>query len=98
MDEEKLHEAIVRTEARAKSNSHRIERLELQTAALQRIATAVEVLASEQKNLTEELTAVGKKVNDLERLPVRRLEAFIGYFLTALASLLAGLLISAWTG
>ena len=94
MNGEQLHETVVRTEARAKSNSHRIERLEAQTAALQRIAAAVEVLACEQKNMTEELTAVGKKVNALEHLPTKRFEAIVGYFMTALASLLAGLLLS----
>ena len=94
MNGEQMQETLVRTEARAKSNSHRIERLEAQTAALQRIAAAVEVLACEQKNMTEELTAVGKKVNALERLPMRRAEAFIGYFMTAIASLLAGVLMS----
>ena len=98
MDDETLREAVVRTAERAKSNSHRIERLESETAALQRIAAAVEVLAGEQRNMSEQLASVARKVNELERLPVKRLEAFLGYFLTALASLLAGLLLSALAG
>ena len=98
MEEEKLYETVVRTAERAKSNSHRIERLEAETAALQRIATAVEILAGEQKSMNEQLTEVGKKVSDLEKLPLRRLDSFVGYFLTALASLLAGLLLSWLSG
>ena len=35
------------TEARAKSNSHRIDRLERETEALTRLAISVEVLAGE---------------------------------------------------
>lgn len=98
MQDEKLIEAIVRTEDRAKSNSHRIERLESETTALHRIATAVEVLAGEQKNMSEQLASVAGKVNDLERLPLKRFEAFIGYLLTALASLIAGILFAHLTG
>ena len=46
MQDEKLIEAIVRTEDRAKSNSHRIERLESETTALHRIAPELNVLES----------------------------------------------------
>lgn len=97
-EEMPLYARVVRTEARAKSNSHRIERLEGETASLARIASAVEILANEQKNMSAQLAEVGKKVNELEHLPLRRLEQFVGYFLTALASLLAGMVISAFTG
>lgn len=94
MDGEQLRETVVRTAERAKSNSHRLERLEAETAALQRLATAVEVLAGEQRNISEQLASVARKVNELEHLPAKRFEAFLGYLLTALASLLAGLLVS----
>ena len=97
MDEELYHETAIRTEARAKSNSHRIERLEAETAALSRIAAAVEVLAGEQKMMREELSEMGKKVSDLEHLPVKRFETFLGYLLTSLASLLAGILVTYFT-
>jgi len=98
MEHEVIVQAIVRTEDRAKSNSHRIERLEAETTALHRIATAVEVLAGEQKNMSMQLREVAGKVNALERLPLKRFEAFVGYFLTAIASLVAGILISYLTG
>ena len=98
MENDLLQETVVRTEARAKSNSHRIERLEAETAAISRIATAVELIAHEQKEMNEKLTAVGEKVNALEHEPLRRVREVVGYFLTALASLLAGLIFSWMTG
>ena len=98
MNSDLLQETVVRTEARAKSNSHRIERLEAETAAISRIATAVELLAHAQKDMNEKLNAVGEKVNAMEREPLRRVRETVGYFLTAFASLLAGLLFSWMTG
>ena len=98
MENDLLKETVVRTEARAKSNSHRIERLEAETAAISRIATAVELIAHAQKEMTEKLSAVGEKVSTLEREPLRRVRELLGYFLAALASLLAGILLPFLTG
>ena len=98
MENDLLKETVVRTEARAKSNSHRIERLEAETAAISRIATAVELIAHAQKEMNEKLSAVGEKVSALEREPLRRVRELLGYFLAALASLLAGILLTFLTG
>lgn len=97
VEDEKLAESLARIEERGKANTRRIERLERETEALTRIATAVEVLANEQKNMSEELSRVAEKVSEIEHLPVKRVEAFLGYVLTALASLVAGLLLSYFT-
>jgi hypothetical protein len=94
MENDLLKDTVVRTEARAKSNSHRIERLEAETAAISRIATAVELIAHAQKEMNEKLSAVGEKVSALEREPLRRVRELLGYFLAALASLLAGILLT----
>ena len=77
VEDEKLAESLARIEERGKANTRRIERLERETEALTRIATAVEVLANEQKNMSEELSRVAEKVSEIERLPVKRVEAFI---------------------
>ena len=98
MENDLLKETVVRTEARAKSNSHRIERLEAETAAISRSATAVELIAHAQKEMNEKLSAVGEKVSTLEREPLRRVRELLGYFLAALASLLAGILLPFLTG
>ncbi|MBO5269206.1 MAG: hypothetical protein J6B77_00365, partial [Clostridia bacterium] len=63
MEDEKLAESLARIEERGKANTRRIERLERETEALTRIATAVEVLANEQKNMSEELSRVAEKVS-----------------------------------
>jgi hypothetical protein len=98
MENDLLKDTVVRTEARAKSNSHPIERLEAETAAISRIATAVELIAHAQKEMNEKLSAVGEKVSALEREPLRRVRELLGYFLAALASLLAGILLTFLTG
>ncbi|MBE6544010.1 MAG: hypothetical protein E7675_06375 [Ruminococcaceae bacterium] len=71
------------TEARAKSNSHRLDRLEKQSEALNRLAISVEVLAGEQKNLIEKIGSVDKKVGELEKLPKERWNSLIGYIISS---------------
>jgi predicted TIM-barrel fold metal-dependent hydrolase len=55
-------------------------------------------MAEAASKYPEKLTAVGEKVNAMEREPLRRMRETVGYFLTALSSLLAGLLLSWMTG
>ena len=71
------------TEARAKSKSHRLDRLEKQSEALNRLAISVEVLAGEQKNLIEKIGSVDKKVGELEKLPKERWNSLIGYIISS---------------
>ena len=74
------------TEARAKSNSHRIDRLERETEALTRLAISVEVLAGEQKNLIEKIGSVDKKVGELEKIPRDKWNSLVGYILSSAAT------------
>ena len=46
---------LTETEHRAKSNTRRVEKLELQTEAIQSLATSVEVMVKEQGHQTEAL-------------------------------------------
>ena len=78
--------AISEVEARAKSNSHRIDRLERDCEALNRLAISVEVLAGEQKNMIEKISSVDEKVGELEKIPAKRWDALVGYVLSAMAS------------
>jgi predicted nucleic acid-binding Zn-ribbon protein len=84
---------ISEIEARAKSNSHRIDRLEKDSEALNRLAISVEVLAGEQKNLIEKIGSVDKKVGELERVPRDRWNNTVGYILSsACASIITALI------
>ena len=86
MSTENIIVRVSEAEARTKSNSHRIDRLERESEALNRLAVSVEVLAGEQKNLIEKIGSVDKKVSELEKVPRDRWNALIGYILSSAAS------------
>lgn len=75
---------LAEVDQRAKSNAHRLEKLEQQTDALNSLASSVEVMANEQKHQTEAIldikmnvTALGGKVETLERKPGKRWESIV---------------------
>ena len=51
MTEQELSVKLAETEQRARSNMHRIEKLEQQQKDLNKLVTAVEVLASREKSV-----------------------------------------------
>lgn len=80
--ENDIHERVVKVEERCKSNTHRIDDLEKDrkelNAALNRMASAVEVLATQQKIQSDESKKMGNKVDaidlkvtDLELAPAK---------------------------
>lgn len=82
---------------RAKSNTHRLDKLEKSNEAINRLATAVEVMAKEQSHQTQAMadikTDVSKldtKVEALEQKPAKRWEALVGAIIAALVALAVG--------
>lgn len=59
-------------ENRAKSNTQRLDRLEENTTVLNRLATAVEVMAMKQENLGESVDKLTIKVEALETEPAKK--------------------------
>lgn len=57
---------IAELDQRSKSNTRRVEKLELQTEAVQSLATSVEVLVREQLHQTEAMERIEKNVNKLD--------------------------------
>ena len=75
---------LTETEQRAKSNTRRVEKLELQTEAIQRLATSVEVMVKEQGHQTEAINCIqtdvkklDEKVEVLEHRPAKRWESIV---------------------
>jgi len=60
------------TEARSKSNTKRIDELSGQIDAVNRLATAVEVMATKQENLGESVDRLTGKVEALEAEPGKK--------------------------
>lgn len=77
---------LTETEDRSKSNSHRIDKLEKNFEALNRLASSVEVLANEQKNMYKKIDSIDAKVTDLEKIPSKHWNNAIGYILASVIS------------
>lgn len=65
MTGEEMAVKLAETEARSKSNTHRLDHLEKSTEAINRLATSVEVMAKEQKHQTEAIKEVKTDLSDL---------------------------------
>lgn len=59
-------------EARAKSNTHRLDKLEASTEAISRLAASMEVMAEKQARVADTVDKLDGKVTALEQKPVRR--------------------------
>ena len=71
MDQE--HEKrLADVENLAKSNRHRLDKLEEDTIVLNRLATAVEVMATKQDTMSESVDRLAGKVEALEAEPGKR--------------------------
>ncbi len=95
MSTEGLSIKITEIESRSKSNSRRLDEVEREQAAIMKLATAVEVLANEQKHQTIATdairTQVGKldaKVESLEGIPAKRWETIMGVIVAGLVGFL----------
>jgi len=100
MNTEELSSRLVEVEQRAKSNTHRLDDLEGQVDTLNRLTTAVEVMAAEQKHQGEtmseiktDVNALGQKVDVMEKKPAKRWEGIVDKAIWAvLAAVIAFLL------
>ena len=95
---------LAETEARSKSNTHRLDALEGQIDAVNRLATAVEVMATEQKHQTEtikeikaDVTSLDGKVEAIEQKPARKWEGLAEKVLWALVAAAITFILS-WIG
>lgn len=84
MTDEEIVMKMAETDHRAKSNTRRIEKLELQTEALEKLATSVELLVAEQKHQTaammdikSDVAKLDQKVETLEQKPGKRWESVV---------------------
>jgi hypothetical protein len=75
---------LTSAEHMGKSNIRRIEKLELQTEAIQSLATSVEIMVKEQSHQTEAIDRIEKnvekldtKVEILEHKPAKRWESIV---------------------
>lgn len=85
---------------RARSNTRRIEKLELSTEALEKLATSVELLVAEQRHQTEamldiksDVAKLDQKVETLEKKPAKRWEGVVEKIILTIVGALVGYLL-----
>ena len=84
MNEQEMAVKLAEVDARSKSNTHRRNDVEEKVDTLQRLTTAVEVMATEQRHQTEtmaeikeDVTALGTKVDAIEKKPGKKWEGMV---------------------
>lgn len=84
MEHEEWMVKLAELDARSRSNTHRLDEMDTKVDTLQRLTTAVEVMAAEQRNqsatmqeIKTDVTALGKKVDVIEKKPGKRWDSIV---------------------
>lgn len=100
MTQDELTQKLTETEQRSKSNTHRIDELEQDQKALNKLATSVAVMGQEQQTIRrdvaksgEDIKAVRKSIEALKAAPGKRWEKVVEkIILVAVGAIVAWLL------
>ena len=90
MTSDEIIRSLAENDQRSRSNSRRIEELEKNGELLHKMVTALEVLATQQKDVAEQVEKIDAKVTRIEESPIKRLYALVGYIAAAICSAAAG--------
>lgn len=85
---------LTETEGRVKSNTQRIEKLEQRQEDLNKLATAVEVLASREKGVEKDVKEIKADVKTITQRPGKRWDAMIDRVLYVLIGAVLSLLMT----
>lgn len=85
---------LTEVETRSKSNSHRLDKLEESTEAINRLATSMEVMAERQEQVVETVGKLDSKVTALEEKPAKRWDALVDKIVWAIAAAMIGFVLA----
>ena len=85
---------LTEVEERSKSNSHRLDKLEESTEAINRLATSMEVMAERQEQVVETVGRLDAKVTTLEERPAKRWDALVDKIIWTVAAALIGFVLA----
>lgn len=85
---------LTEVEERAKSNSHRLDKLEESTEAINRLATSMEVMAERQEQVADTVGKLDSKVTALEEKPGKRWDGLVDKIVWAVAAALIGFVLA----
>ena len=77
---------LTEVEQRSKSNTHRLEKLEESTEAINRLATSMEVMVNKQEQVAETVEKLDDKVTALEQKPVKRVDGLVDKIIWAVCA------------
>ena len=77
MTTEELAIKLTEVDSRSKSNTHRINELSGEIEAVNRLARAVEVMATKQDTMSDTLTRLDGRVETLEAKPAKRWDGIV---------------------
>ena len=77
---------LTQVEQRSKSNTHRLEKLEESTEAINRLATSMEVMVSKQEQVAETVEKLDGKVTALEEKPMKRMDGLLDKMIWAICA------------
>lgn len=85
---------LAAVEQRAKSNTHRLDKLEESTQILNRLATSMEVMAQRQEQVADTVDKLDCKVTALENKPAKRWEALADKALWSFCAAVIGFILA----
>lgn len=85
---------LTEVEERSKSNSHRLDKLEESTEAINRLATSMEVMAERQEQVVETVGKLDSKVTALEEKPAKKWDSLVDKIVWAIAAALIGFVLA----
>lgn len=97
MNIEEISVKLIEVDQRSKSNTHRIDKLEESTTALNRLTTAIEVMVTKQDYIADRVDCLNTKVTELESKPGKRWDGLVEKLIWALVSAALGALL-VWLG
>lgn len=77
---------LTQVEQRSKSNTHRLEKLEESTEAINRLATSMEVMVNKQEQVAETVDKLDGKVTALEAKPGKRVDSLVDKIIWAVCA------------
>jgi len=96
MNEEQLQIKLAETEARARSNTKRLDRLESRQNEWEKLATSVSVMCLEQEHMKRDLQEIKMDVKSLAGKPGRKWESLMDRILFVLAGALVAWFLAPW--
>lgn len=90
MNYEELVIHLTEVDTRSKSNTRRIEQLEKSTDVLHRLATSIEVMATKQQAMNDNIERMDAKITVLEEKPVKRWDTLVTAGITTVVGIIIG--------